>query len=84
MIHVVLENEGSMRQIHRDAILEALGGLAARDHVMSIDAQEWAHAPRRRLFISTLPAIASAARPARRPTPWNRGYALRWGGEGWS
>ena len=81
-VHVVLENAGSMRGLHRDAILEALGGLTVQGNVMALDTREWAHTPRRRLFISTLPATVSRARPPRRPSPWDRGYALRWDGEG--
>ena len=80
--HVIMENAGSMLPFHRDAILEALGGLTVQSNLMVLDSREWSHAPRRRNFIGTLPVEDPGCRPARRPPPWEPGFALRWDGEG--
>ena len=62
-VHVVVENAASMLPLHRDAILEALGGLSARTHLLALDSQEWAHMPRHRFYFSTLPVADDGRRP---------------------
>ena len=49
---------------------------------MALDSRYWSNAPRRRLFVSTMPAVDPGCRPPRRRPPWELGFALRWDGEG--
>ena len=77
VVHVVAENAGSTRHEHRVAMQEALGLSPDGSHVQLIDAADWAHMPRRRIFLSTLPVDNPTWRPERRTVPWEHGWAPR-------
>ena len=74
VVHVVLENAGSMHQSHRTAIMQALGGLNAREHLRTLDSREWSAFPRRRHNFMTLPDRGALVLPARRDAPWEAGW----------
>ena len=73
-VHVVLENAGSMHQRHKTAIMQALGGLNAGEHLRTLDSREWSVFPRRRHYFMTLPDSGPLVLPARRDAPWESGW----------
>ena len=73
-VHVVLENAGSMQPRHKAAIMQALGGLNAGEHLRTLDSREWSAFPRRRHYFMTLPDSGPLALPARRDAPWEPGW----------
>ena len=74
VIHVVLENAGSMTPESRQWILEALNILPTL--APTTDAAAWSGFVRRRTFFSTLPATdALIIRP--RLAPWDEGWGRR-------
>ena len=76
LVHMVVESAGRMQDLHREAIMDALGIAGSRDQAPVIDAQSWATFPRARTFASTLPPVP-APRVSPRPSPWDRGWAPR-------
>ena len=78
-VHVVLENAASSMARHQQGMREALG-LPSTGHTRVISTEPWSHAPRERLFLSTLPLVREPARPRRRLSPWDVEFALRYDG----
>ncbi len=68
VVHLVLENAGSMRPQHRQAIAQALG--IPGEWMVSLDSADWTACWRRRLYAATFPP-AAGTQPARRPAPWH-------------
>lgn len=73
-IHVTLENASSMQQLHRDAIMQPLGGLTAAEHFQTMDSSNWSAFPRRRRYFLTIPDRDPAPNPNRRDNPWDTGW----------
>ena len=73
-VRVVLESAGSMHQRHRTAILQALGGLNAGEHLRTLDSREWSAFPRRRHYFMTIPDRGMLVLPTRRDAPWEPGW----------
>ena len=63
-----------MEGLHRDAVMEALGGIESGRGLRTIDAGDWAAFPRRRHFFSTLPVTYNPPMPPRREAPWETGW----------
>ena len=74
VVHVVLENAGSMQHIHKAAIMQALGGLNAREHFRTLDSGQWSAFPRRRHYFMTFPDRGNLILPTRRDAPWESGW----------
>ena len=74
IVHVVLENAASMQAMHRKAIMQALGGLSANEHLRILDSGAWSAFPRRRRFFMTIPGCENIILPARRDAPWEPGW----------
>ena len=64
-VHVLAENVAGMKPHHQRA-MEAALGIRDPAQVQLLDAAEWTHLPRRRLFLSTLPPAARRDRVPRR------------------
>ena len=75
-VFAVVENAGSMRPEFVDYILAALG-CDSYQQVVTLDAGHWSAFPRRRLWFSTLPAVALGNAPRPRPSPFDPGWAPR-------
>ena len=75
-INTLLENAGSMLDMHRDAILGGLNLAGCHALAPRVDAGDWAPVPRRRTLISTLPHLPIPS-PRARPHPWDPGW-YRW------
>ena len=73
-VHVTLENASSMQQLHRDAIMQALGGLTAAEHLQTVGSINWSAFPRRRHDFVTMPDRDPAPNPNRRDNPWDAGW----------
>ena len=54
VVHVVVDNVGSIRQEHLTAMSAALGIRMEAGHAQVFDAAAWTSMPRRRTFLSTL------------------------------
>ena len=76
-LHVVVENAGSMIDVHRLCMKASLGIPAAGRRDPMIDAGKWAPFPRKRVFLSSLPWVEPRVWPPRRQAPWDRGWAPR-------
>ena len=63
-----------MHQSHRTAIMQALGGLNAGEHLRTLDSREWSAFPRRRHYFMTLPDRGALVFPTRRDAPWEPGW----------
>ena len=72
VVHVVVENAGSIRPEHQAAMLAALGLRQDSGHAQIFDAAGWTSMPRRRTFLSTLAPVDGRRLPARRPQPWDK------------
>ena len=44
-VHAIVENAASSLPLHREAILEALGGLCRSEHLLTLDTIYWALTP---------------------------------------
>jgi len=68
---VTVENAGSMLDIHRKYMREALDlPLVASK---AINSGEWGHVRRNRIFLSN---TLQACKPEQQPAPWDEGYVL--------
>ena len=75
-VHVgCLENAGSTVEVHRDGMLWALGGLGVERRLWRRSTRRWSHAPRDRIYLSTMPLRPVGAEPTRRREPWEGGFA---------
>ena len=72
-IHVMVENAGTMVDIHKDSMARALGIPIEAWRAPVIDAGRWAAFPRQRIFLSTLPWKEPARWPDTRPHRGARG-----------
>ena len=73
-VHVTLENASGMQQLHRDAIMQALGGPTAAEHLQTMGSTNWSAFPRRRYCFVTIPDRDPAPNPDRRDNPWDAGW----------
>ena len=76
-VHFTIENAGAMQDVFAKAIEEAMGMKGRPRASTVIDAGPWAGFPRRRTFVTSLPAAEAVDRwrVPRRPAPWESGWA---------
>ena len=76
-VHQVGENVATMRQAHRDAVMECLGNVPGC--LMVIDSREWTECPHTRNWFATFRAPQCAEDVMlfpKRPSPWESGWAF--------
>ena len=78
-VQVVEETSGTIKPVHRQGMMEALGNMQLETHVQRLDTAPFAALPRDRYWLSTLPAQVPPLRPFRRPPPWDPDWGQRWG-----
>ena len=77
-VHVgCLENAGGTLDVHKNAMLWALGGLECEGGLYRRSTRRWSHAPRDRIYLSTMPLRPVGAEPKRRREPWEGGFSAR-------
>ena len=78
-VHEILENVQSMRDPHKQVVLQAMGDIDER-YVMLINSADWTACPRVRLWFASFPAPERDEDIAvfpRRASPWERGWSFR-------
>ena len=63
-----------MQTIRRSAIMQALGGFNANEHLRTLDSGAWSAFPGRRHYFMTPPESEDIVLPARRDAPWEPGW----------
>jgi hypothetical protein len=71
LIIEIIENAGSMREVHKQAILDLLG--MTKGVVKQIDAGTWGPVRRNRIFISN---TIDFQKPGKLPNPWKKGWKV--------